>query len=105
MSPQPIPEPSVAGRLATGISEVARRAYSEEDLRIGVEGLLKPALQELGVAVTPHYERSYGSQGSILRSGRSDAVYGHLVIEYERVGTLARPSGVKHAADQLDSYL
>jgi hypothetical protein len=51
----------VADRLATGISEVARCAYNEEDLPISTEGLLKPALQELGLTSTPFYEGSYGN--------------------------------------------
>src|SRR5712692_8059576 len=94
-------ETSIAKRLASDIREVALRAHSEEDLRIGIEELLKPALKELGVEVAPRYEKSY----AILRGGRSDAVYGHLVIEYERVGTLAKTRGVNHAAEQLHGYL
>src|SRR5437660_3721794 len=90
MTSNPTPGASIAGRLAADIREVARHAHSEEELGIGVEELLKPALKELGIDVAPRYEKSYGGQGSILRSGRSDAVYGHLVIEYERVGTLAK---------------
>lgn len=90
--------------LVAGIREVARRARSEEDLRVGVEGLLRPALRQLGVEAEPRYEKSYAPHGSILR-GRSDAVYGHLVIEYEPVGALARRAGVTHAAKQLDGYV
>jgi hypothetical protein len=67
-------------------------------LRIGVEGVLRPVLQRLGVQAEPRYEKSY------VR-GRSDAVYGHLVIEYEPVGSLATAGGVKHAASQLDRYV
>jgi hypothetical protein len=95
----------VADQLATRIREVAKHAKSEEDLRIGVEEALKVALRQLGIDVTPRYEKSYAPRGSILRGGRSDAVYGHLVIEYELVGALSSRRGVGHAAEQLDGYL
>ena len=96
--------PDVAARLAAGVKEVAHRAHTEEDLRVGVEELLKPALIELGIDGPPRYEKSYAGQGSVLR-GRSDAVYGRVVIEYENVGVLSRPAGVAHAADQLVRYM
>ncbi len=93
---------SFAGEQAAAIRSIAQRAQSEEDLRIGVEQVLQSALQHLGIDVRPRYERSYA--GSVLR-GRSDAVYGHAVIEYERVGVLSRSGGVRHAAEQLERYL
>jgi len=99
-----VDEDLLASNLATEIRAVAARSHSEEELRIGVERLLGPALQELGLDISPRYEKSYAAHGSVLR-GSSDAVYGHLVIEYERVGALRRPSGVRHAADQLENYL
>lgn len=103
-SAEPPASESIAARLAEGIQKIARSARSEEDLRIGVEKLLKPALDQFGLDLTPRYEKRYAGQGSILE-GRADAVYGHVVIEYEPVGTLARMSGVRHAADQLERYL
>ena len=39
----------IAKSLAEGILQVAAEARSEEDLRIGVEKLLEPALKELGI--------------------------------------------------------
>lgn len=92
----------VAARYATSIRRVAEKAHTEEDLRIGVERVLQSALRDLGVDVAPRYEKGYG--GSVL-AGRPDAVYGHAVIEYERVGVLSHQSGVDHAAEQLERYL
>jgi hypothetical protein len=94
----------VSALLAEGIKRVAHRAHTEEDLRVGVEALLTPALVELGIDLAPRYERSYSAHGSVLR-GRSDAVYGRVVIEYERVGVLDRPAGVTHTVDQLVQYM
>jgi hypothetical protein len=94
----------VIQRLVEGINRATVQSRTEEDLRIGVEKLLGPALAELGVEVAPRYERSYGGPSSVL-SGRSDAVYGRVVIEYEAAGAFRRESGVRHAAEQLDRYL
>lgn len=94
----------VAAHLAVGILGAGENALTEEDLRIGVERLLGPALEELGVDARPRYERSYQAVGSILR-GRSDAVYGRVVIEYERPGKLSRQPGIHEAAHQLAQYL
>lgn len=88
----------VVPKLVRGIVNVADTSRTEEDLRIGVEKLLGPALKELGVDVQPSYERSH-------IDGRSDAVYGRVIIEYESVGTFRHQRGVVHAAKQLDRYL
>ncbi len=79
---------------------MAARASNEEELRIGIEKLLEPALAALGVETPPKYERHY-----ITINGRSDAVYGRVVIEYEPVGTLRTEAGVKRTAEQLERYL
>ena len=48
---------TLAATLAQDIRSVGERAHSEEDLRIGVEKLLEPALQQLGIHAEPRYER------------------------------------------------
>ena len=47
---------TVAATLAKDIKIVAEKARNEEELRIGVEKLLEPALQKLGIAANPRYE-------------------------------------------------
>ena len=47
----------IAQGLAEGIRTVAASASTEEDLRIGVEKLLEPALKELGISVQARYEK------------------------------------------------
>lgn len=71
-----------AENLAQAIRQVARKAHSEEDLRVGVEQALSTTLQTLGLTATPEYEK-------ITLSGSADAVYGHVTIEYKRPGRLA----------------
>ncbi len=43
---------TVASALAKGIRSVAERAINEEELRIGIEKLLEPALKKLGISAT-----------------------------------------------------
>jgi len=82
-------EPIAAKSLAHSISQVAKKAHSEEDLRVGVEKALGTTLEALGLSATAEYEKT-------TLSGSADAVYGHVVIEYKRPGQLAR---------QLSRYL
>ena len=75
-----------ASQLADRILRAAQKARSEEDLKIAVEQALEKALTTLGIESAPEYEKT------ILR-GSADAVYGHVVIEYERPGKLAKEAG------------
>jgi hypothetical protein len=65
-----------AAALAQEILDVARKAHSEEDVRIGVEKALGAVLQNLQLHLAPEYEKT-------TLSGSADAVYGHVVIEYK----------------------
>ena len=67
--------PIAAENLAQAIRQVAKRAHSEEDLRVGVEHALGATLQALGLTATPEYEKT-------TLSGSADAVYGHAVITH-----------------------
>jgi methylase of polypeptide subunit release factors len=102
--PEPTPEApvskEVASWLANELRAVAPLARSEEDLRVAAESRLGEALLRLGIPSNPEYERVYANH-----AGRSDAVYGRVVIEYEAVGALSTAGGVKHAAEQLERYL
>lgn len=90
----------VAARLARELRQLAQQATTEEDLRIAAEARLGDALYRLGIPCRPSYERTYANH-----AGRSDAVYGRVVIEYEPVGALRTGAGVDHAAEQLERYL
>jgi len=83
---------------------VGRTAHTEEDLRIGVEKLLEPALKQLGVVAHPRYERHI--RRTILTApGRADALYGQAVIEYEPPGKLSTQRGLSSTRKQLEGYL
>ena len=79
---------SEAANLAGAITRVAETAANEEELRIGVEKLLEPTLQRLGISVQLRYERQI--RCTILTApGRADALYGQAIIEYEPPGKLS----------------
>jgi hypothetical protein len=89
---------TAAESLAQAIRRVARKAHSEEDLRVGIEQALSATLQALSLTATPEYEKT-------TLSGSADAVYGHVVIEYKRPGRLAEKDFPAKLAAQLARYL
>lgn len=95
---------SEAADLALAIARVAERAANEEELRIGVEKLLEPTLQRLGISVQPRYERRI--RRTILTApGRADALYGQAIIEYEPPGKFSTGKGLSSTQEQLQRYL
>jgi hypothetical protein len=89
--------------IADAIRAVAKRARSEEDLKIGVEEVLASVRRQLGIL--PRYERSYPGSISVLGGGSSDAVYGHAVIEYKRPGALSHSRVLQEATAELRKYM
>jgi len=86
--------------LAKKITNIASMAKTEEDLKMGVEPLIREYLsQQDDLEITPEYELKTGLRG------RRDAVYGHLTIEYKKPGDLASNEKIRKAAEQLAGYL
>ena len=90
--------PKLADCLVTRTKNLLREAKTEEDLRIGFEKLLEPIRTELNLKSTPKYEKS-------VYSGRSDAVHGQVIIEYEAPKSFSSKKNINHAYDQLINYL
>ncbi|HOV31908.1 MAG TPA: N-6 DNA methylase [Candidatus Hydrogenedens sp.] len=90
--------PELADRLVEETKRLLQEARTEEDLRIGFEKLLEPIRTVLGITCAPKYEK-------YVFSGRSDAVHGQLIIEYEPPRSFASKRNVEHAFDQLVDYL
>jgi hypothetical protein len=95
---------TVAATLAKDIRIVAEKARNEEDLRIGVEKLLEPALKKLGIAANPRYEKRI-SRTVLTAVGRADALYGQAIIEYEPPGKLSTARGKSSTKKQIEGYL
>ncbi|HPC35458.1 MAG TPA: N-6 DNA methylase [Candidatus Marinimicrobia bacterium] len=90
--------PILADNLISGTKNLLRDAKTEEDLRIGFEKLLEPIRSGLNLNYTPKYEKS-------VYSGRSDAVHGQLIIEYELPMSFSSKKNIDHAYEQLINYL
>lgn len=85
--------------LVSGTKKLLHHAKTEEDLRIGVEKLLEPILKQLNIKSNPRYEKS------IYNAGRSDALHGQVVIEYEKSCAFQSPKLITHAYEQLVGYI
>jgi len=90
--------PKLADNLVSGTKNLLYEAKTEEDLRIGFEKLLEPIRTELNIKSIPKYEKS-------VYSGRSDAVHGQVIIEYEPPKSFSSKKNIDHAYDQLVNYL
>ncbi|MGQ9706386.1 MAG: hypothetical protein ACUVWP_05200 [bacterium] len=90
--------PKLADNLVSSTKNLLHEAKSEEDLRIGFEKLLEPIRTELNLKSTPKYEK-------YVYSGRSDAVHGQVIIEYEPPGSFSLKRNIDHAYKQLVNYL
>lgn len=77
----------------------AATAANEEELRIKASAVLESeVISKLGI--TPgKYEYTFVS------GGRSDALYGHVIIEYKAPGKLSKESDVAKAKEQLIGYI
>jgi len=84
--------------------KVMESARTEEDLRIGFEKILEPALSSIGIDTHPRYER-LGKESRAVYSGRPDAVHGLVIIEYEAPHAFSSPRKVNHAFEQLVGYM
>lgn len=88
-------------KLADAIKEIAGKASSEEDLKIKVEPLLQKAFKQMGIDIgIVKYEQS-----ATTFRGRTDAIYGYLIIEYKAPGKLSRKTEINKAERQLQRYL
>jgi len=97
----------VADKLVASAKQIMRHAKTEEDLRIGFEKALEPLKAGLRIASQAQYEKTVLVPGakSIYRSGRSDAIHGQVIIEYEAPAAFESPAAVEHAFDQLVDYI
>jgi len=90
--------PKLADILVSGTKNLLRETKTEEDLRIGFEKLLEPIKSGLGIKSIPRYEKS-------VFMGRSDAVHGQVIIEYEPPKSFSSKRNIYHAYEQLVNYL
>jgi len=86
-------------KVLAGLKQAAATAENEEELRIKASALLEgEVISKLGI--TPgRYEYTFVS------GGRSDALYGHVIIEYKVPGKLSKEPDIARAKEQLIGYI
>jgi len=104
--------------IANEIKEVARQSSSEEDPRQGVEFIIKTKIIEQ-LKQVEKVEIPYASwrppkaryEVTLVSGARLDALYGHLIIEYEKPKSFGEPeeskttSGFEKAIEQVKGYI
>ena len=90
--------PQIADFLVSQTKKLLCDARTEEDLRIGFEKLLESIKDKLNLKSTPKYEKS-------IYGGRSDAMHGQVIIEYEFPGSFSSKKNIERTCDQLVNYL
>ena len=98
--------------IAEEIRRVASESVSEEDLRQNVEYILKSKVIER-LKSAERGEVPYSSwkppkakyEVTLVSGTRLDALYGHLIIEYEKPGTFETKSGFERSVEQVKGYI
>jgi hypothetical protein len=85
--------------LASQVTAIGLRGLKEEKLKIEIEKLLGNFFASMGVKADPSYEYRF------LSGERADALYGHVIIEYEPSGALKNLAKREMAVDQAKSYM
>jgi hypothetical protein len=104
--------------IAKEIKEVARQSSSEEDLRQGVEFIIKTKIieqlkqvEKVEIPYTSWRPPKARYEVTLVSGARLDALYGHMIIEYEKPGSFGKPeeskatSGFEKAVEQVKGYI
>ncbi len=81
-------------KLAKDIKEAARKAKTEEDLKMSVEPLLQNVFKQMGVDIDVQYEKT-----ATRFKGKADAVYGYVTIEYKVPGKLSGKANAQKVSE------
>jgi len=85
--------------LAERIRDAARQSRSEEDVKMRTEYILRERVFDKLRIPWASYEYTFVS------GQRPDALYGHVVIEYEKPNVLQTKAGFTHAVHQARDYI
>jgi len=92
--------------IAEKIRKVASESISEEDLRQGVEYILRSkVLEKLQVPWGAWRPPKARYEVTLVSGVRPDVLYGHVIIEYERPGKFESKSGFEDAVEQVKRYI
>lgn len=87
-----------ASGLAADIIRYATESHNEEDLKIRVEKRLDGILKNWGIATASYEHR-------LRISGREDALYGTVIIEYKAPGKLDSKAEFSKVKEQVKDYI
>jgi len=87
-------------KILARLEEILPSRSTEADFRRKIDPLLEEFCTEVGVTPLAHAEYT-------LATGKADAVFNRLVIEYERPGVLKKSpdAATRHAIQQVKDYL
>ena len=95
----------VADKLCSAATKILQSAKTEEDLKIRFEKALGPLVERAGIVFDERYERGSAEAKTVLKGKRPDALYGQVVIEYERPYAFKSKRSIEHAREQLMEYV
>lgn len=84
--------------VTSKIKAATKRALKEEDVKIGIESILKDVAEKFGLSPAS-YEYTF------VTGGRADALYGQVIIEYESPEALSNKSKRESSVAQLKEYI
>jgi hypothetical protein len=94
------------------IKKAAQESTTEEDLRVNVEHVIKSKiierikeLEKIEIPYAPWTPPTARYEVTLVSGVRADALYGHLIIEYEKPKTFESKSGFEHAIEQVKGYI
>ena len=88
------------------IAQTAGRARSEAKLEGELNQILKNCLSDYGIAFNPYVNETLKGMGlSQVDADRPDGVFGHIVYDYKKPGTLSSVKGLVKAKAQMERYL
>jgi methylase of polypeptide subunit release factors len=86
-------------KVLSELKAIATKAANEEEFKINAERILhEEVLSKLGLQ-PGRYEYTF------ISGGRTDALYGHVLIEYKAPGKLSREADIAKAKEQLIGYI
>ena len=93
-------------KIAQDIRETASESENEEELREGTEYVLRSMVTEkLRIPSSPWKPPRARYEVTLISRARIDALYGHVIIEYERPRSFETRRGFEKAADQVKQYI
>jgi hypothetical protein len=94
------------------IKKAAQESTTEEDLRVNVEHVIKSKiierikeLEKIEIPYAPWTPPTARYEVTLVSGVRADALYGHLIIEYEKPKRFESKSGFEHAIEQVKGYI